>query len=129
MNRKLLLFATTLLFTGVLLESCYKDKGDLLYPTTTTCDTTSIVSYSSQVVPIVSNYCYACHNTANYLSVGGNLNLEGYNNIIIPIQSGKLVKSINHEAGVSPMPKNSPMLSTCNIKTIETWISQGIKNN
>ncbi len=129
MNRTFIIVSAALLFSGVLLVSCYKDKEELLYPDMAACDTASVISYTNHIVPIVSNYCYACHGNSNYLSAGGNLNLEGYANISIPIQDGALIKSINHVSGVSSMPKNSPKLSSCKIKMIQDWVNQGFPNN
>ena len=109
------------------LPGCYYDKSELLYPSTH-CDTVNI-SYNLTVKPIIVNYCLACHGANNHNSLGGNLNLDGYNNIITVAKNGVLVKSIRHEAGVSPMPKNSPALTECHILKIEKWISSGATNN
>jgi hypothetical protein len=107
-------------------QSCYYDKEDLLYPFD--CDTTNI-TYSLTVTPIINDHCLACHGSSNYNSLGGNLNLEGYNNIMVPVNSGALLNAIEHNAGYSPMPKNSPQLSDCNILKIKKWIEAGASDN
>lgn len=111
----------------LLFQGCYYDKSDLVYPSAA-CDTTG-VTYSQTIKPLVGNYCLACHGSNNYSSLGGNLNLDGYNNLSSAVKSGVLLKSIKHEAGASPMPKNSPQLSECHIAQIEKWISSGSQNN
>jgi hypothetical protein len=44
-------------------------------------------------------------------------------------QSGKLLGTINHAAGFSPMPKGGAKLSSCRIATIKKWIDAGMLNN
>lgn len=111
----------------VLFQGCYYDKSDLMYPAAG-CDTTA-VTYSQTVKPLVNNYCLACHGSSNYSSMGGNLNLDGYSNLSSAAKNGVLLKSIRHEAGASPMPKNSPQLSECHIAKLEKWILAGSLNN
>jgi hypothetical protein len=121
--KKILITITSFIFV---LQGCYYDKEEILYPSD--CDTTD-VTYSLTVTPIINNHCLACHGSSNYNSLGGNLNLEGYNNIIIPVNSGALLNAIEHNTGYSPMPKNSPQLSDCDILKIKKWIEAGASNN
>jgi hypothetical protein len=123
--KKILITITSSLF---IFQACYYDKEEILYPSDKSCDTAN-VTYSLTVSPIINNYCLACHGSSNFNSLGGNLNLEGYNNIIIPVNSGALLNSIEHNTGFSPMPKNSPQLSDCNILKIKKWIEAGAANN
>ncbi len=116
---------------GILgLSSCYVDKEETLYPKTkSNCDTAN-VTYNGSVKPLISQYCLACHNTSNNASLGGNLNLDGYINLSNAIKNERpILKSIQHAADVSAMPKNSPKLSDCNIAIIQKWINAGMLNN
>lgn len=124
-----LVILIAMVFSTTVFVSCYRDKEEELYPIKTSCDTTSTISYSQQVEPLFNTYCKACHNTSNNNSAGGNLNLEGYDNFSQWAKNGIVLQSIKHESGISPMPKNSPKLSDCNIRIIEKWIDEGILNN
>ena len=63
------------------------------------CDTTN-VTYSVQVTSIMNN-CVSCHNAS---SPSGNIRLDNYTNVKTQVDNGKLIGSIEHKAGFSPMP-------------------------
>ncbi|MEP6795148.1 MAG: hypothetical protein ABJB16_12530 [Saprospiraceae bacterium] len=105
--------------------SCAYNVEDELYPPLT-CDTMN-VTYSGTVLPIIQQNCYDCHSDAN---VGvSQIPLEGYAFIIVKINDGKLVKAIRHTGEVTPMPKDRPSLSECDIQKIEKWVSDGAPDN
>ncbi len=89
------------------------------------CDTTN-VSFKSNVFPIVETYCLGCHNGT---TPGGGIYLRDYNDMVAVANNGKLMGSIRHDAGYSPMPKNANKLSDCQIATFNIWIKNGTPNN
>ena len=105
-------------------SACYYDVEEELYPTTG-CETTNL-SYSQDVLPILTNNCFSCHNQASNF---GNVTLEGYDNLIVHVTSGRLLGAIKHESGFSPMPQNAAQLVQCDIEKIEAWIADGAPNN
>ncbi len=105
-------------------SGCYYDKEELLYPVSS-CDTTD-VRYSTSVAPIISVNCSGCH--AGSLPSGG-LNLDSHASLKTQVLNGKLIGSITHSSGFSPMPKNASKLNACNILRIQKWISDGSLNN
>ncbi len=109
----------------VLLSSCYYDKEELLYGISS-CDTVN-VKYNVQVVNIISANCLRCHggDAAN----GGGIQLGSYNGVRAQALSGKLVGTISHTPGFSPMPKDGGKLSNCQVAAIESWIKKGAPNN
>lgn len=114
---------------GIATTGCYYDKEEILYPQNE-CDTAD-VKYSAQITYIISNNCYDCHsNTAAPIS-GGGQSFEGYANIsgYLTTSAITLISSINHSVGFTPMPKDRPKLSECDIRTIEIWIENGFPNN
>ena len=119
-------FLIPFLFFITSTTSCHKNNEEELY--SSGCDTTEVL-YSVHVQPLIQNYCYACHGSTVFSSLGGNLELEGYSNFSVPVNSGALIGVISHEANFSPMPQNSPKLSECSINTIQAWINQGSLNN
>ena len=104
--------------------SCYYDVEEDIY-TTIECKTMDM-SYANDILPIIVDNCYRCHDAANNF---GNITLEGYDLLKQRADSGQLVGAINREPGFSPMPQNSAKLLDCNIEKIEAWINSGAPNN
>ncbi|MCU0440961.1 MAG: hypothetical protein MUE96_01050 [Bacteroidia bacterium] len=81
-----------------------------------TCDTQT-VTYAVQIASIVQTNCLGCHASQPPL-------LNNYTQVKQAVQSGNLIASIKHQAGVSAMPKNQVALSFCKIRTFEKWVEQ-----
>lgn len=105
-------------------SSCYYDVEEDLYPTTD-CATDGI-TYSDDILPLIENNCYTCHNEAASFA---NINIEGYDNLMVYVNSGQFLGSIKHQPAYSPMPQGQPPLVECNIEKIEAWINAGAPNN
>lgn len=124
----------SLLVPGLLvllvLPSCYVDKEEELYPPSSgACDTLN-TSYVVNVTPILESFCYTCHGDADYMTLGGNIKLEGHANVSAVVSNGTLMSSISHDGGIStPMPKSGNKLVDCNIAIIRQWINEGAQNN
>ena len=114
---------TTVLLV-LLLASCYYDVEEELYPTLE-CQTEN-ATYTGDVLPILNDNCYRCHDAANNF---GNITLEGYDRLLEYVDNGKLLGSIQHEPGFSHMPKNAAQLLDCEIEKIEAWVTAGALNN
>jgi hypothetical protein len=117
-----------LFMVSILMASgCYNDTEENLYGIAV-CNLDNL-TYSLSVAPIVAANCYACHSISDAPANGSGIVLEGYSNLILAVNNGLLSKSISHEAGASPMPKNAQQLSACKINTIKKWIENGALNN
>ena len=114
-----------LLTLTFLIQSCYYDNEEELYPQPAACDTTN-VSYSNDVWPIISSNCTSCHSGG---APQGNVSLENYDDIVIAANNGSLLGAIKHEDGWSPMPKGGGMLNDCDISKIEIWVNDGTPDN
>lgn len=106
------------------IASCTYNSEEELYGTSN-CDTENM-SYSTDIVPLITNNCLGCHGTFNYL---GNVNLEGHAEIVKYATDGSLVGSIKHSAGYVAMPDGSPKMDACSIAKIESWVNAGSPNN
>ena len=104
--------------------SCYYDVEEELYPSLE-CQTENI-TYSNQVLSIIEEACYKCHDAARNF---GNITLEGYSELKKYVDNGQLLGAIRHDAGYSPMPKNEAQLLECDIEKIEAWVNVGAPNN
>lgn len=89
-----------------------------LYPP---CDTVN-VTYSDNILPIITANCLPCHSVANQF---GGVILAVVDGARIPARNGLLLKAVTHQPGVVPMPKGGSKLSDCDISKISRWISLG----
>lgn len=89
------------------------------------CDTVN-VTFSGTVMPVIQNNCTGCHSGA---TPGGGITLETHSDIVTVADNGRLMGSITHSAGFSPMPQNGDKLSDCTIAQIQKWIDNGTPND
>ena len=116
----------SILFFSV--SSCYYDKQSLLYglnnvPCT---DTTTAISYSQRIAPLLQQYCYSCH-TGGFPS--GNITMGSYQADKTIAQNGKLLGSISHAPGFAAMPQGQSKLNNCQVAMVKKWIDEGALNN
>lgn len=109
----------------IILNSCYYDNVEELYPQPAACDTSNI-TFSGNVLPILEASCISCHSGG---TPAGNVNLETYDDIVAAANNGSLMGTIRHESNWSPMPKNGAKLDNCTITKMEIWIADGTPNN
>lgn len=131
-NTKIMKIPGTLILFSLLvtaaLSSCYYDSEEYLYPQTSSpCDTTN-VTYANSVVPIIQNYCLSCHSNST-ASMGGNIKLEDYADVKLRADDHRLLGSVDHQNGYSPMPKGSKKLDECKVSIIRLWVNAGAPNN
>lgn len=106
------------------IPACTYNSEEELYGISN-CNTENM-SYSNDIVPLITNNCIGCHNSNSYL---GDVNLEGHSEIVKHATNGSLVGSIKHSAGYVAMPDGSPKLDACSIAKIESWVAAGSPNN
>jgi len=87
-------------------------------PDPTLCDTIT-VTYELTVKPILEANCFSCHNAGN---PSGGIDLTDFSKLTSLAADGKLMGSIKHLNGYSPMPQGSNRLSDCDIAKIDKWI-------
>jgi hypothetical protein len=101
------------------------DQGALNNTCSNVCDTTN-VTFSGSVFPIIQNSCIGCHSGFN---AGGQVDLTTYQNILLSVQNGRLLGSIENNPGFSAMPKGGNKLPDCQIDMVRIWIQNGAVNN
>jgi len=125
MNKNLLLLGV--LVSGIaLVQGCYYDVEEELYPANTTSCDTSNVTYNNSVKSIIDANCNVCHSQA---SAQGGVVLDTYTTLKDFGISGALLGSIRHETGYSAMPKDGNKLNDCNIAKIEKWVATAYPEN
>lgn len=89
------------------------------------CDTLDI-SYSLDLVPVLDTHCIGCHKGS---SPSGGIGLNSHTAVLQAANSGKLLGSISHLPGYSPMPRGADPLPACTISQFKAWIDQGALDN
>ena len=129
---KIILGLIALAITATMLStSCASNKKDVLYG----CDSTSIVSYSKIIKPLLDNNCNSCHSTAAAMSIGGGTILDDSTGIKnwTDTTGGNIpgLWNVCSKENTYPnrMPKNATPLSDCDVLKIKNWIYQGTNFN
>lgn len=123
-KRFVLLAAATAAFLG----GCYYDNMDDVYPGAglfQPCDTTSTISYSNHIVPIIESNCINCHSGGG---ANADVHLDSYNGVYDAATTGLLVGATWHEVSYTPMPPNY-QLDSCSLVQIKKWVLAGAPNN
>lgn len=123
------LAASSLFLLIALAPGCQYKNAEELYNLNAQCDTTGTISFMSDIVPIIQDNCYSCHNDANYITLGAGIDLEGHSNFIVWTGNGRLQCAIKHENNCNNMPKGGGKLNECFIAKLDTWVAQGSLNN
>lgn len=104
--------------------SCAKDKITEVENTTPflTADCPDTIKFSTQVMPIISQWCAGCHGEGGpYLPT-----LKDY--LTVSEKASNILKSIKAD-GLPLMPKGGPALADSLIQVFSCWIQQGKLNN
>lgn len=110
----------------IVATGCYWENEETLFPDSGLCDTL-LVSFSEDVLPILTNNCFGCHSNLNAPDFTFGIAFEDYEDIAF--SSNLIVGAIKHSDGFPQMPKNRAQLDTCQINTIEAWVNQGTLEN
>lgn len=117
--------AATLVAVSLTTPGCTYSHGDPV-----PCSDTTNVTYSLVVSPIIQANCRdACHNTANYQTLGGFQNFDDVSVLQEHARDGHLMRCLRHEPGVPAMPQGRAKLSDCDLARIQAWVDAGALNN
>ena len=94
---------------------------------TITCDTIGAISYTTQIRPILTNWCNSCH--AGTAPNGGGISLSSHAGVKAAALDGSLLGSVKQESGYSAMPQTGNKLSNCDIAKIQKWVDAGAPSN
>ena len=122
-----------------LLSGCYYDNFKELHPEgalpdpSNICDTTGVISYSAQIVPILNASCNQnCHNpTAGVGTGSGDDDLTSYAALSSLALSGRLYSSVSWDDvyTLEHMPDGGSKLPECDIVKIKNWAAAGALDN
>jgi hypothetical protein len=154
---QILLYATLVIFWGILLAAC---SGQATSPASNTSILNSSspapinavesptaasgssnssaapasgVSFSKDILPLFQSTCVSCHGGA--LTSRG-LDLTSYDNVMAGSQNGPVIVAGKADGSLliqlvksGTMPKNGSPLTSAQIKLLVDWINAGAKNN
>ena len=113
-----------ILFSLLYFVSCSSDNEEDLFGDDI-CDTTN-VSYEEFIAPTMQTFCNSCHSVA---APSAGIITATYEGLKVVALDGRLVGSINHETGYSPMPQAQPKLQECIRLKIKAWVDDGALDN
>ncbi len=125
MRITLLILFSSLFSSVFILSSCTKDSEEKKLENFRYCKD-SLVSFSANVQPILSQDCASCHTGA---SAENGVELDSYIGVTTTVTPELLMDCMKHTNGAKPMPQGKPKLNDCKIATIQKWISEGMLNN
>ncbi len=120
-----ILALATVFFTG-----CYYDNFKELHPESavavSNCDSTGVMSYSAQIVPVLNAACTnQCHN-----NVGSGHDMTTWTSLNADATSGKLLSCVIWDGNAQQMPQGATTkISLCDITKIKKWVAGGALNN
>jgi len=123
LNRSRNFWILAILFLGVVMvvQSCYYDNEEELYPfDAAACDTVATITYTNTIQAITNGNCAVsgCHTG---VSPTGGLFLDTY----LQVREIALNGDMSSRVLVSEdMPPSGP-LSRCDMEAIQTWINEG----
>jgi hypothetical protein len=136
MNRKMLI-ATT----AVLLAVSGSAGLEIVSSSNKLCAAEAPISFSDDVMPILSGHCFSCHQPGGQGNEKSGLDLSTYEGVMKGTKFGKMVIPKDPEgsnlmwlldwrgAPETHMPLGKRKLSTCDRDMIRQWIRDGAKNN
>ena len=114
------------------MNNCTYKNAEDIYPASGGCNTANM-SYTNDIQPIMSTYCYSCHGSTP-IGMNNKCSLITYADVAAQVDpaSGDILYGeivLPDVQSISHMPYLLPSLSSCQIAKIKAWIDQGYKNN
>jgi len=130
MNKHYLLLTlfVAIFITVVSLNGCKKENEENLFPEDlTNCDTTAVISYSANLLPLFQSQCYSCHSAQAQL---GGFNMEDFTTLKASSVNGTLYEVLTlPRSNPRAMPPGGTSLPDCDILKIKAWADRGAPNN
>lgn len=113
--KKILILVPILIIVNAV--SCTKQQAPV---STITSDCPDTIKFSTQILPMISDNCFSCHNA------GQTPAFNDYSSI--SLLADDILKALKQE-GKPLMPQGGPKLADSLIQQVECWINQGKLNN
>lgn len=83
-------------------------------------DCPDTIKFSTQILPVMTDYCFACHNAGTSPALSDHSTIAANADVILKALKGD---------GAQLMPDGGPALHDSIIQQFSCWIQQGKKNN
>jgi hypothetical protein len=113
--KKVISILVSVIFLTIV-NSCYYDSEEVLYPKLSSQCDTSNVTYTGSISTIMSSYCTNCHG----IGASGGLDLRTYEEV--KAYANQIYGSMNHETGYIAMPKGGSKLDDCTLLQVKVWV-------
>jgi hypothetical protein len=118
-----ILVVTSILSMLVFAMSCKPKKA--LAKTVDTNKCKELLSYSSDIAPIINQHCAgSCHSAAKKAY---GIDLSNYESVAEEAAKKRFMGSLNHEGLYPKMPKKAEKLDSLTLQKISCWIETGMK--
>lgn len=117
---KNVLAVTCMIILGLQFSQCTKDKAPTIIFDPNCSDT---VSFSQDIMPIISSNCISCHDQGN--STGYTFTTHSS----ISENAMDMLNAMRNEAGFQLMPQGGPALPDSLIRLFSCWIQNNKPNN
>jgi hypothetical protein len=104
-------------------HSCTYENIEDLMTDKNECDTLTI-SYIKDLAPIFETNCNTCHSGS---SAPAGIKTDSYSGVKADFT--RIMGSVEHKQGFSPMPQDGNKLSDCNIDKLKRWNTLGKPDN
>ena len=124
--------AAFIILVIALIASCRHDKGELIRPKPLgpVCDTSMVISYAQDIVPILNTSCGALDNNCHTSSTAsGQVILDLHVAVNFIAMDGRLLSSIIWDGQTSFMPPTGTKIPDCDVNKIRKWINEGAPDN
>lgn len=120
MNKRNLLLCLLFGMTTFAIISCSDDDGP--QDPGDTCQTDGL-TYTNYAAELINSNCATsgCHSEGTVTT----FEMHNFETVSISVGFNRIIGSINHDEGFSPMPKLAEKLSDCNIEKMTAWIRDG----
>lgn len=86
----------------------------------------NVVSYKNNIQKILNDNCNNCHSNRNH---SGGIALEDFEDVKFWANNGSINEQIVSVNGATPKMPRGSIMSDCDVKIIQKWLSQGALQN
>lgn len=122
-----LLFVVAWSMAGLLITTggCTRENEEELF-SDINCDTTGVISYANDIVPMIQAQCYGCH--SGQAQAGAGIILDNYT--AFTAYSHRVLEAISKQPNEPKfMPQGGSRLPDCFILKLHRWMERGLPDN
>lgn len=123
LNPAMILFISLLIFSCSASKNTTDNAQNSTNTQTENMKAPASYTYEGQIKAIIDEHCATKCHSAEWEA--GGLNFTKYKNVKKEAVKGDLIASLEHQEGITPMPKKAPKLGQDTIQMIIDWVAAG----